>query len=110
MDILKTIKTQSAKQIEELKKLSGQLSGKLSDVIGLIPEDTRHKSVEDFLNGIRESVLGKAPRKTTRKYTKKATKTAAGVKKRGRPKTAKAKTTGRGRKKKAVAAETTAEE
>lgn len=105
MDILKTIKQQSAKQIEELKDLGGKLSGKLKDVIGLLPEDTRHKSIEDFLNGIRETVLGKAPRK----YAKRATK-KTGAKKRGRPKATKTKgTTRRGRKKKA-ATETAATE
>ncbi|MDA8174568.1 MAG: hypothetical protein M0018_08260 [Nitrospiraceae bacterium] len=103
MDILQTIKKQSAKQIEELKELSGKLSGKLKDVIGLIPEDTRHKSIEEFLNSIREGVLGKAPRK----YAKRAKKTAAS-KRRGRPKGT--KTTTRGRKKTTAASETPAAE
>ncbi|MDA8388044.1 MAG: hypothetical protein M0Z58_05190 [Nitrospiraceae bacterium] len=70
MDIVKMVKKESAKQIEELKELGGKLSEKLKNVINLIPEDTRQKSVEDFLHGIRESVFGKAPRKYKRRTKK----------------------------------------
>ena len=93
-DIIKLIKKQSKQRVAELHELSGRLSEQLKNLIHLIPEDTRQKSVEDFLNGIRESVLGKAPRK----YKRRAKKTAA-------PNQAKKtrKATGkRGRKKKAA--------
>ena len=93
-DIIKLIKKQSQRSIAALRELSGRLSEQLKHVISLIPENTRQKSVEDFLNGIRESVLGEAPRK----YKRRAKKTAA-------PKQAKKtrRTTGkRGRKKKAA--------
>ena len=69
-DIIKLIKEQGERSIAELRELSGKLSEQLKHVISLIPEDTRQKSVEDFLNGIRESVLGVAPRKYKRKAKK----------------------------------------
>ena len=66
-DIIKLIKKQSEQRIAELRELSGKLSEQLKHVISLIPEDTRQKSVEEFLNGIRESVLGKGPGRPRRK-------------------------------------------
>ena len=82
-DIIKLIKKQSAQRVVELRELSGKLSEQLKHLINLIPENTRQKSVEDFLNGIRESVLGEAPRKYTRRTKrastpKRARKTKAG--------------------------------
>ena len=100
-DIIKLIKKQSAQRVAELRELSGKLSEQLKNLINLIPENTRQKSVEDFLNGIRESVLGEAPRK----YKRRAKRAAASVPKRPR-KTKAGKGAGRrGRKKKETAAE-----
>ncbi len=97
-DIIKLIKKQSAQGISELRELSGRLSGQLRQLINLIPEDTRQKSVEDFLNGIRNSVLGEAPRKYTRRAKK-----AAAPKRAAKTKTRKPATK-RGRKKKVAPA------
>ncbi|MDA8172309.1 MAG: hypothetical protein M0Z48_10855 [Nitrospiraceae bacterium] len=97
-DIIKLIKKQSQRSIAELRELSGKLAEQLKHVISLIPEDTRQKSVEDFLNGIRESVLGQAPRK----YKRRAKRASASAPKRPR-KTKAGKGAGRrGRKKKAA--------
>ncbi len=98
-DIINQIKKQSKRSIAELRELSGRLSEQLKHVISLIPEDTRQKSVEDFLNGIRESVLGKGPGRPRRK----AKREAASTPKRAR-KTKAGKGAGRrGRKKKETA-------
>ena len=98
-DIIKLIKKQSAQRVAELRELSGKLSEQLGHLIHLIPEDTRQKSVEDFLNGIRESVLGETPRK----YKRRAKKAAVSAPKRA-GKTKAGKGAGRrGRKKKETA-------
>ncbi len=90
-DIIKLIKKQSAQGISELRELSGRLSGQLRQLINLIPEDTRQKSVEDFLNGIRNSVLGepaRRPAKRTKRARapKRTAKTGKPAAKRGRKK------------------------
>jgi len=109
MDITKLIKDQSAKTVEELKVLSSKLSEQLRNVINLIPENTRQKSVEDFLNSIRESVFSESPKtpKAQRKYTrrtKKATTPETAPKKvmaKKRAKKAKAQPEAEGEEKKA---------
>ena len=92
-DIIKLIKKQGERSIAELRELSGKLSEQLKHVISLIPEDTRQKSVEDFLNGISESVLGKGPGRPRRKAKraaasapKRASKAGKGTGRRGRKK------------------------
>ena len=90
-DIIKLIKKQGERSIAELRELSGKLSEQLKHVISLIPEDTRQKSVEEFLNGIRESVLGKGPGRPRRKAKrtsapKRAKKAGKGTSRRGRKK------------------------
>ena len=95
-DIIKLIKKQSAQRVAELSELSGRLSEQLKHLINLIPENTRQKSVEDFLNGIRESVLGEAPRK----YTRRAKKASASAPKRAKKAKAGKGAGRRGRKKK----------
>ncbi|MDA8327304.1 MAG: hypothetical protein M0033_13990 [Nitrospiraceae bacterium] len=90
-DIIKLIKKQSEQRISELRELGAKLSEQLKHVINLIPENTRQKSVEDFLNDIRKNVLGEAPGRSPRrakrvsapKRGRKAAKTAG---KRGRKK------------------------
>lgn len=90
-DLIKLIKKQSQKSIAEIRVLSGKLSEQLRNVIHLLPEDTRHKSIEAFLNDIRKGVLGEPAQKTARRgrkpssqtRTKKVGKTGA---KRGRKK------------------------
>ena len=90
-DIIKLIKKQSKQHIAELHELSGKLSEQLKHLIHLIPEDTRQKSVESFLNDIRESVLGKGPGRPRRKAKrvpapKRTKKTGNGAGRRGRKK------------------------
>ena len=91
-DIIKLIKKQSKQRVAELHDLSGRLSEQLKHLINLIPENTRQKSVEDFLNGIRESVLGETPRRKAGRKAKRASapkrarKTGKGPGRRGRKK------------------------
>ena len=66
-DIIKLIKKQSQQRISELRELSGRLSEQLKHLINLIPENTRQKSVEDFLDGIRTNVLVEPGRKPAKR-------------------------------------------
>jgi hypothetical protein len=65
-DLMALMKKQSEKGIAELRDLSAKLSEQLKHLINLIPENTRQKSIEAFLNDIRTSVLGEAPRPSKR--------------------------------------------
>ena len=93
-DIIELIKKQGEKRVSEIRELTGKLSEQLKHLISLIPEETRNKSLETFLNDIRTGVLGD---KTSRQSAKRAKKTPAV--KRGRKKTA-VVAAKRGRKKK----------
>lgn len=73
-DIIKLIKKQSEKSIAEIRVLSGKLSEQLKNVVNLIPENTRNKSVEEFLNDIRRGVLGESVQKASRRGRKPAAK------------------------------------
>jgi hypothetical protein len=72
-DIMALIKKQSEKGISELRDLSAKLSEQLKHLINFIPENTRQKSVEAFLNDIRRSVLGEVPRRSSRRAKKPST-------------------------------------
>jgi hypothetical protein len=72
-DMMALIKRQSEKGISELRDLSAKLSARLKHLINFIPENTRQKSVEAFLNDIRTSVLGEAPRRSSRRAKKPST-------------------------------------
>jgi hypothetical protein len=72
-DIMALIKKQSEKGVSELRDLSAKLSEQLKHLINFIPENTRQKSVEAFLNDIRTSVLGEAPRPSSRRAKKPST-------------------------------------
>ena len=79
-DIIELIKKQSEKTVSEIRELTGKLSEQLKHLIKMIPEETRSKSVESFLNDIRTGVLGeKKPRRSVKK-TKGATASRRGRK------------------------------
>jgi hypothetical protein len=90
MDIITAIKKEAEKQIANLHDLTGKLSGQLKSLSHLVPEKTRKKTVEAFLDDIRKGVFGEAaPRKRRKKAgaprtARKTKKTVA--KKRGRKK------------------------
>jgi hypothetical protein len=88
VDIVKLIKKQSQKQIAELHELTGMLSVRLKDLINLIPEKTRGKSVEAFLNDIRKGVFGAEGEKTKtpRKRRRRRASSKKSIKKVGTPK------------------------
>ena len=97
-DIIQLIKKQSQQRISELRVLSGRLSEELRHLINLIPENTRQKSVEDFLDGIRTSVLGEPAGRTG----KRAKRTVAPAAKRAAKTKTRKPAAKRGRKKKAA--------
>ncbi len=70
-DIIDLIKKQGEKRVADIRELTGKLSEQLKHLISLIPEETRNKSLENFLNDIRKGVLGEgAPLKGARKGRK----------------------------------------
>ena len=96
-DIIELIKKQGEKRVSEIRELTGKLSEQLKHLISLIPEETRNKSLETFLNDIRTGVLGDKTSRQSAKRAKRAKKTPSV--KRGRKKTA-VVAAKRGRKKK----------
>ena len=96
-DIIELIKKQGEKRVSEIRELTGKLSEQLKHLISLIPEETRNKSLETFLNDIRTGVLGEKTPRQSAKGAKRAKKTP--TVKRGRKKTA-VVAAKRGRKKK----------
>ncbi|MDA8087304.1 MAG: hypothetical protein M0Z75_11450 [Nitrospiraceae bacterium] len=78
-NIIELIKKQGEKRVADIRELTGKLSEQLKHLISLIPEETRNKSLETFLNDIRKGVLGE---RTPRQGVKRGRKPAAA--KRGR--------------------------
>ncbi len=106
-DIIDLIKKQGEKRVADIHELTGKLSEQLKHLISLIPEETRNKNLETFLNDIRKGVLGEgAPRRGPKRGRRpsaasrtKKTKAAPGARPAAK----------RGRKKKEAKPEETAE-
>ncbi|MDA8089511.1 MAG: hypothetical protein M0Z61_04740 [Nitrospiraceae bacterium] len=79
-DFIDMIKKQSEKRIADVRELTGKLSEQLKHLIKMIPEETRNKSIETFLNDIRKGVLGektvtrRAARKGRKPYARRGRK------------------------------------
>ncbi len=76
MDIISAVTRQTKRQIENINKLTAELTSAIKNVLDIIPQEDRSAAVDSFLDGIKSALVGTTRVRGKKRGRRKGTKTA----------------------------------